>query len=82
MVLLNITIKCDTHECEETLDLQIEWSDVSIDLNDKSVTLPMDQVWHHDWSCGWEYRDCASNTIPRQEQWHRCPTHNKAAKKK
>lgn len=71
MILLNLTIQCSQTSCKETIDIQIDWEDVSIDLNSRKIKLPVDQLWEHDWYCGDRYT--SSYDSSEQEEYHHCP---------
>lgn len=71
MILLNLTVKCSSYTCDETIDIQIDWDDVSIDLNDKKVCLPVhSELYSKDWTINSQYRSYRGT---EREDWHHCP---------
>lgn len=58
-LFLTFTVKCTTHKCDASMQFEVDWSEVTLDLNSKRINfpLPWDSGWRHETEYGFRGGD-------------------------
>ena len=72
MLSLKFRVSCDHIDCEESIEIEVDWSDVSLDLNSKKINIPNYRIY----GAGWEVDAYYGYTSDETQYF--CSKHKKA----
>jgi hypothetical protein len=69
---LKFRVSCSHIGCKESVEIEVDWEDVSLDLNSKKIRLPSWPIY----DAGWE-EDVYRGYGGESEDRHYCPKHKR-----